>query len=96
MEKINRDEVAYVANLARLTLDGEAVIKFTTQLNKILLYMDKLNEVDTTGVEPMSHAIARKNAFRSDTVAASLTIEASLANAPDAKGSCFQVPRVIE
>ena len=48
MEKINRDEVAYVANLARLTLDGEAVIKFTTQLNKILLYMDKLNEVDTT------------------------------------------------
>jgi len=96
LEKINRDEVAYVANLARLTLDGEAVIKFTTQLNKILLYMDKLNEVDTTGVEPMSHAIARKNAFRSDTVAASLTIEASLANAPDAKGSCFQVPRVIE
>lgn len=96
MEKINRDEVAYVANLARLTLDGEAVIKFTTQLNKILLYMDKLGEVDTTGVEPMSHAIARKNAFRSDTVAASLTIEASLANAPDAKGSCFQVPRVIE
>jgi aspartyl-tRNA(Asn)/glutamyl-tRNA(Gln) amidotransferase subunit C len=96
LEKISKVEVAYVANLARLTLDGEAVIKFTTQLNKILLYMDKLNEVDTTGVEPMSHAIARKNAFRSDTVAASLPIDASLANAPDARGSCFQVPRVIE
>jgi aspartyl-tRNA(Asn)/glutamyl-tRNA(Gln) amidotransferase subunit C len=96
LEKISKDEVAYVANLARLSLDGEAVIKFTTQLNEILLYMDKLNEVDTTGVEPMSHAIARKNAFRSDTVSVSLPIEASLANAPDARGSCFEVPRVIE
>jgi aspartyl-tRNA(Asn)/glutamyl-tRNA(Gln) amidotransferase subunit C len=96
LEKINKDEVAYVANLARLTLDEAAVIKFTTQLNDILLYMDKLGEVDTTGVEPMSHAIARKNAFRPDTVAESLPIEASLANAPDARGGCFQVPRVIE
>ncbi len=96
MEKISKVEVAYVANLARLTLDGEAVIKFTTQLNDILLYMDKLGEVDTTGVEPMSHAIARKNAFRSDTVTASLPIEDSMANAPDARGSCFQVPKVIE
>jgi aspartyl-tRNA(Asn)/glutamyl-tRNA(Gln) amidotransferase subunit C len=96
LEKISKVEVAYVANLARLTLDGEAVIKFTAQINDILLYMDKLNEVDTTGVEPISHAIARKNAFRSDTVAASLPIEASLAYAPDARGSCFRVPRVIE
>jgi aspartyl-tRNA(Asn)/glutamyl-tRNA(Gln) amidotransferase subunit C len=96
LEKISKDEVAYVANLARLTLDGEAVVRFTTQLNDILLYMDKLGQVDTTGVEPVSHAIARKNAFRPDTVAASLPIEASLANAPDAKGSCFQVPKVIE
>jgi aspartyl-tRNA(Asn)/glutamyl-tRNA(Gln) amidotransferase subunit C len=96
LEKINKDEVAYVANLARLSLDGEAVIRFTTQLNDILLYMDKLNEVDTAGVEPISHAIARKNAFRPDTVAASLPVEASLANAPDTRGSCFEVPRVIE
>jgi aspartyl-tRNA(Asn)/glutamyl-tRNA(Gln) amidotransferase subunit C len=96
LEKINRDEVAYVANLARLTLDGEAVDKFTTQLNDILMYMDKLNAVDTTGVAPMSHAIARKNAFRSDRVVASLPVDASLANAPDPRGGCFEVPRVIE
>jgi len=96
LEKISRDEVVYVANLARLSLDREVVVKFTAQLNDILLYMDKLNEVDTTGVEPMSHAIARKNAFRTDTVAPSLPVEASLANAPDARGSCFEVPRVIE
>ncbi len=96
MEKISKDEVAYVANLARLSLDGEAVVKFTTQLNDILQYMDKLSQVDTTGVEPMSHAIAQKNAFRPDSVGTSLPIEASLANAPNARGSCFQVPRVIE
>lgn len=96
MEKINRDEVVYVANLARLTLDGEAVGKFTAQLNDILLYMEKLNEVDTTGVAPMSHAIARKNAFRPDAVTESLPVDGSLANAPDARGNCFEVPKVIE
>lgn len=96
MEKISRDEVTYVANLARLSLDGEAVVKFTAQLNDILRYVDKLNEVDTTGVSPMSHAIARKNAFRPDRVVPSLPVELSLANAPEARGSCFEVPRVIE
>src|SRR4030042_1273500 len=67
--------------------------KFTSQLNDILLYMDKLNEVDTTGVEPVTHAIARENAFREDRVAASLPAEGSLAHAPAAGGGCFQVPR---
>jgi aspartyl-tRNA(Asn)/glutamyl-tRNA(Gln) amidotransferase subunit C len=55
-----------------------------------------LNAVDTTGVEPMTHAIAQKNAFRDDRVDVSLPIEASLANAPESRGSCFQVPKVIE
>lgn len=96
MEKISKDEVAYVANLARLSLDGEEAVKFTAQLNDILRYMDKLNAVDTTGVEPMSHAIAQKNAFRPDRVEPSLPVELSLANGPEARGSCFQVPRVIE
>ena len=94
--KIRTDEVTYVANLARLSFDEEETERFTSQLNAILRYMDTLQEVDTTGVEPMTHAIAQKNAFRSDTVAMSLPIEASLANAPEARGSCFQVPKVIE
>ena len=96
MEKINKEEVAYVAHLARLSFGQEEQEKFTSQLNDILLYMDKLNEVDTAGVEPMTHAIAQKNAFRSDAVGASLPGEASLANAPGARGGCFQVPKVIE
>ena len=96
MEKISREEVAYVAHLARLSFGGEEIGKFTSQLNDILLYMDKLNEVDTTGVEPVTHAIARENAFREDNVAQSLPAEAALANAPEARAGCFQVPKVIE
>lgn len=96
MDKISKDGVAYVAHLARLSFSEEEMGKFTSQLNDILLYMGKLNEVDTTGVEPMTHAIGQKNAFRADTVVVSLPIEASLANAPEARGSCFQVPKVIE
>jgi aspartyl-tRNA(Asn)/glutamyl-tRNA(Gln) amidotransferase subunit C len=56
--KISSGEVEYVANLARLEITDKEKEKFTAQLNDILLYIDKLNELDTKGVEPMSHAIA--------------------------------------
>ena len=94
--KISKDEVAYVANLARLSFGEEEMGRFTSQLNAILQYMDTLQEVDTTGVEPMTHAIAQKNAFRGDTIEASLPGEVSLANAPASRGNCFEVPKVIE
>ena len=94
--KISKDEVTHVAHLARLEFGAEEMEKFTSQLNDILLYMDKLGEVDTAGVEPVTHAIVRKNAFREDEVGASLPPEASLANAPEARGGCFLVPKVID
>ena len=94
--KISQDEVTHVAHLARLEFGEEEKEKFTSQLNDILRYMDKLGEVDTTGVEPMTHAIAQKNACRMDVVGASLPPELSLANAPESRGGCFQVPKVIE
>jgi aspartyl-tRNA(Asn)/glutamyl-tRNA(Gln) amidotransferase subunit C len=94
--KIGREEVAHVAHLARLEFGAEEMEKFTSQLNDILLYMDKLGEVDTAGVEPVTHAIARKNAFRDDAVGASLPVEVALANAPEGRGGCFIVPKVIE
>lgn len=94
--KISKQEVLHVAHLARLSFDEAETEKFTAQLNDILLYIDKLAEVDTTGVAPVTHAIARKNAFRKDEVAVSLPQEASLANAPEARGGCFVVPKVIE
>lgn len=88
--------MAYVAHLARLEFSEAEKEMFTGQLNDILLYMDKLNEVDTTGVEPLSHAIALNNAFREDKVQESLSQEHSLANAPDPRGEFFRVPKVID
>ncbi|MGV8057965.1 MAG: Asp-tRNA(Asn)/Glu-tRNA(Gln) amidotransferase subunit GatC [Smithellaceae bacterium] len=93
---INKQEVEYVAHLARLEIDDAQKDKFTAQLNDILIYIDKLNELDTKDVEPMSHAIAVANAFREDKIADSLGTEKSLANAPDARGEFFRVPKVIE
>jgi aspartyl-tRNA(Asn)/glutamyl-tRNA(Gln) amidotransferase subunit C len=94
--KISRAEVAHVAHLARLTFGEEEMDKFTSQLNDILLYMEKLNSVDTTGVEPMTQAMVLHNAFREDMVEPSLPNEQSLANAPDPRGEFFRVPKVIE
>ncbi|HOJ51697.1 MAG TPA: Asp-tRNA(Asn)/Glu-tRNA(Gln) amidotransferase subunit GatC [Syntrophales bacterium] len=94
--KISRSEVMYVAHLARLELTDEEAEKFTSQLNDILLYMEKLNSVDTKDVEPMSHAISLHNAFRADKVEPSLANEVSLANAPDSHGEFFRVPKVID
>ncbi|MDY0187888.1 MAG: Aspartyl/glutamyl-tRNA(Asn/Gln) amidotransferase subunit C [Syntrophus sp. PtaU1.Bin005] len=94
--KITREEVAYVAHLARLEFSEAEEELFTGQLNDILLYMDKLNEVDTAGVEPLSHAISLSNAFREDRVQESLSQDLSLANAPDPRGEFFRVPKVIE
>ena len=88
--------MAYVAHLARLEFSETEQEMFTGQLNDILLYMDKLNEVDTAGVEPLSHAIALNNAFREDKVQESLSQERSLANAPDPRGEFFRVPKVID
>ena len=94
--KLSSQEVEYVAHLARLEITDKEKDKFTAQLNDILLYIDKLNELNTKGVEPMSHAIAVTNAFREDNIVDSIGTEKSLANAPDARGEFFRVPKVID
>ncbi len=94
--KITKEEVEYVAHLARLDFTEAEKVKFTSQLNDILMYMEKLNQADTSGVEPMSHAIALQNAFRDDVVRDSLDQHLALSNAPEARGPFFRVPKVIE
>ena len=94
--KITKNEVENVAHLARLDFSEEEKVKFTSQLNNILMYIEKLNQVDTTGIEPVSHAIALQNAFRDDVVKDSVSHELSLSNAPEARGPFFRVPKVIE
>ena len=94
--KISTREVEYVAHLARLEITEGEKEKFTSQLNDILLYIDRLNELETQGVEPMSHAIGVTNAFREDKMIGSIGTEQSLANAPDSRGEFFRVPKVID
>ena len=94
--KITKEEVAYVAHLARLEFSEEETDTFTSQLNSILFSMEKLNEVDTGDVMPMSHAISIVNAFRDDGARESLGHDLTLSNAPEAKGGCFLVPKVVE
>ena len=94
--KLSSKEVEYVARLARLEITDKETEKFTAQLNDILGYIDKLNELDTTGVEPMTHAIAVTNAFREDKIIDSIGTKKSLANAPDGRGEFFRVPKVID
>lgn len=94
--KITKEEVDKVAKLARLGFTEEEKEKFASQLNSILVYFDKLGELDTTGIEPTSHASTISNVFRDDKVESSISKEESLLNAPDGKGDCFRVPRIIE
>jgi aspartyl-tRNA(Asn)/glutamyl-tRNA(Gln) amidotransferase subunit C len=93
--KITKDEILYVADLARLNLDEAAIEKFAGQIGDILDYVDKLNEVNTDGVKPTSHAISLTNAFREDEPQAHLDREQVLANAPEKEEGNFIVPKVV-
>lgn len=94
--RIAKETVEHVANLARLYLSEEEKAEMTEKLNSILDYMDKLNELDTTNVEPTAHVIPIKNVFREDEIRESLPLEEVLKNAPDKDGNFFRVPRIIE
>jgi len=94
--KLSIKDVEYVARLARLEITDKETEKFTAQLNDILGYIDKLNELNTEGVAPMTHAIAVTNAFREDKIVNSIGTENALANAPDGRGEFFRVPKVID
>ena len=93
--KITIAEVEHVAKLARLEISFEEKENLTEQMNRILLYMEKLSELNTVGVEPTSHVLDLHNAFRADAVNDSLPREQTLENAPEANEAEFVVPRVI-
>jgi aspartyl-tRNA(Asn)/glutamyl-tRNA(Gln) amidotransferase subunit C len=96
MAKITKQDVEYVAGLSQLTLDEATKERLVGELNNILSYMDKLNELDTTNIEPMMHAIPMTNVFREDVVGESLDREVALMNAPKTDGVYFLVPRILD
>ncbi|GIO69158.1 Asp-tRNA(Asn)/Glu-tRNA(Gln) amidotransferase subunit GatC [Paenibacillus sp. JTLBN-2024] len=93
---ITNQDVQHVAKLARLNLSADEEQKFTEQLNAILQYAEKLNELDTDGVEPTTHVLPVSNVMREDVKRESLPIEKVMLNAPEEEDGQFKVPAVLE
>ncbi len=93
---LTKAEVEHVARLARLELSEDEKEEFTGQLNDILAFVEKLNTLDTSNIEPTAHALPVANVFRPDEVVPSLAPELALANAPDRIGDFFKVPKTLE
>ena len=89
-------DVNYVAHLARLALSPEEAQKFGAQLGQVLGYIEKLGEVDVTGIEPTAHAFPLVNVARPDTVAPSMNHEDAMRNAPAQANGLFMVPKIVE
>lgn len=93
---VSKEDVHYIADLARLRFSEEEEEEMAQQLSRVLGYMEKLNELDTEDVQPMSHVLDITNAFREDKVEQRITREEALKNAPDADQAYFRVPKVID
>ncbi len=95
MAEITIEELEHVARLARLSFSDEELSSFAGQINDILGYIAKLEEVDTTGIPPTTHALQVTNVMRDDKVEPSLPVEEAVANAPQEEKGAFVVPRII-
>lgn len=94
--ELTADDVAKVATLARLKLSAAETERLAGDMAAILGYVAILEEVDTSDVEPMAHAVDVVNVLRDDEVRGSLPREAALANAPQSDGECFLVPQILD
>lgn len=92
---VTKTDVEYIASLAKLNFSDEEIVKLTDELNEVLNYMDKLNELDTGSVEPLSHPVENTNVFREDKLKVSTPTEKALENAPESNEEYFLVPKVI-
>ncbi|PSQ95851.1 MAG: Asp-tRNA(Asn)/Glu-tRNA(Gln) amidotransferase GatCAB subunit C [Bacteroidetes bacterium SW_9_63_38] len=92
---ISREEVQHVAQLARLSFSDDEEERMAEEMSQILNHVDKLNELDTSGVPPMSHVLDVTNVFRDDTIESRIDQEQALEPAPETDGEHFQVPKVV-
>lgn len=92
---IDKKIVENVAVLGRLELSEEEKEEYTVQLNAILGYMEMLNKLDTTNVQPTAHVLPLKNVYRKDVVKPSMEREKVIANAPDKEDGQFKVPSIV-
>lgn len=94
--QITPDLIKYLESLARITLTEDEEKKVGAELQDILTYIDMLNELDTQGVEAMSHCFPITNVMRDDEVQPSMTPDEITANAPEAQDGCFVVPKTVD
>jgi aspartyl-tRNA(Asn)/glutamyl-tRNA(Gln) amidotransferase subunit C len=94
--KIDREHLTKIAHLARLEFDEKDAEKMTQDMTAIVEWVDKLNEVDTDGVEPLTTMSYEVNVFREDVVKDHLDHERALLNAPKKDQDYFRVPKVLE
>ncbi len=92
---ISKEEVRHIAKLARLEFTEEEEEVLADDMSRILDYMDMLNELDTSKVEPMTHVLDLAHVVRTDSVEKRISQEDALKNAPDTDGEYFRVPKVI-
>ncbi len=92
---LSEKDVQYVAKLARLEVTDQEVAKYTQQLANILEYVEQLNKLDTSNVEPLTHPLDVKNVFREDVVTPSLTQHEVLSNGPEVQSGHFKVPKIM-
>lgn len=93
--ELTKELINHIAELAHLKLTDEEIKKFQKELSQILDYVNQLNEVDTSNVEPLHHPLPLTNVFREDNVKKSIEREEALKNAPDSTDEFFKVPKVI-
>lgn len=96
MKKVTKEIIEHIADLARLNISEAEKEKFTLEMEKIISYVDKLNELDTTDVKPMEHVIPIRNILREDVVTGSFDREKLMENAPSQEEGCYKVPKVME
>ena len=92
---IDDETVDKIAHLARLELTGDEKQEMIKDMNKILGFMDKLNEIDTSGIEPLVYMVNGVNVLREDVIKMEITHEEALLNAPKHDDDYFLVPKVI-
>ncbi|WP_166785093.1 MULTISPECIES: Asp-tRNA(Asn)/Glu-tRNA(Gln) amidotransferase subunit GatC [Cryobacterium] len=96
MSEITAEQVAHLANLARIDLSSEEIARLTTELGQIVDSVAKVAEVATPDVPATSHPMPLTNVFRADTVVPSLTVKQALSGAPDRDGDKFRVPAILD
>lgn len=96
MSRITKEQVYHIAELARLEINEEEAELFTSQLDDMINMVEKLDELDTTNVKPMSHVFIQENVMREDVTVEGLPIEETMKNVPEHEERLIKVPQILE